>query len=322
MERSQRRDLVSTPSIAIFGPTASGKTRLSLLLAEALGAEILSADSRQVYRGLDIGTAKVSREERIKVRHHGIDICDPRQPYSTGEYRRYADKVIADIRTRGCVPLIVGGTGLYLSSLLTDFLCDEDDPRNLEVMNECRARIAARRAAGDHEELYAELSSVDPESAAKYADRNPRRVDRALVYSLVNGIPFSTAHRTRTIAAHKDVIVFVIERERAELSDRIRRRVGEMWESGLEDEVRTLVNDGVPRNAQSLATVGYREMLEYLDGNVSMSDAQEATIIATRQYAKRQRTWARHQFTDARRLTGSDEEMMRSVLKEFETHNH
>ncbi|MFM8437389.1 MAG: tRNA (adenosine(37)-N6)-dimethylallyltransferase MiaA, partial [Candidatus Kapaibacterium sp.] len=295
----------------MFGPTASGKTQLSLRIAEELDVEIISADSRQVFRGLDIGTAKVPPEIRRGVPHHGIDICEPHESFDTGRFRRYAETVMTEIKERRKLPLIVGGTGLYLSALLKDFLDDEIGPGKDAVIKEHHSRIMSRRRAGEADALFTELEDVDPDSARKYHDRNPRRVDRALLYYHTHGLPFSEAHRTRSMKAHTDIAVFVIERDRDELNERIARRVNEMWDQGLEDEVRRLLDDGIPRHAQSLATVGYREMLEYLDGRLTRAQALEATVVATRRYAKRQRTWARHQFPDARVLRGDDDEMMR-----------
>lgn len=312
----------SAKSIAIYGPTASGKTAVSLLLSEQLNIEIVSADSRQVFRGLDIGTAKVSVHDRERIPHFGIDICDPRDSYSTGEYRRYARDVINDIKSRGHLPVVIGGTGLYVSSLVTDFL-EEDVPGNDRLkVDTLRAKIHAQREAGRHEELYEELQRVDNVSAERYADKNPRRIDRALLYYYVNGEPLSRAQQTKTIPAEEDLIVFVVECDRDQLNNRIRTRVMEMWDSGFENEVQNLLNLGVSPKAQSLATVGYREMLKYLDGRCSKEQAQEMMILATRQYAKRQRTWGRHQFSSAVRLSGSPVNMVDSLLRELQARKY
>lgn len=312
----------SAKSIAIYGPTASGKTAVSLLLSEQLDIEIVSADSRQVFRGLDIGTAKVSVHDRERIPHFGIDICDPRDSYSTGEYRRYARDVINDIKSRGHLPVVIGGTGLYVSSLVTDFL-EEDVPGNDRLkVDTLRAKIHAQREAGRHEELYEELQRVDNVSAERYADKNPRRIDRALLYYYVNGEPLSRAQQTKTIPAEEDLIVFVVECDRDQLNNRIRTRVMEMWDSGFENEVQNLLNLGVSPQAQSLATVGYREMLKYLDGRCSKEQAQEMMILATRQYAKRQRTWGRHQFSSAVRLSGSPVNMVDSLLRELQARKY
>lgn len=312
----------STPkSIAIYGPTASGKTAVSLLLSEQLSIEIVSADSRQVFRGLDIGTAKASHHDRERIPHFGIDICDPRESYSTGEYRRYTRDVISQIKSRGHLPVVVGGTGLYVSSLVTDFLQENIDENEREKIDSLRAKIHDQREAGRHEELYEELQKVDSVSAERYADKNPRRVDRALLYYYVNGEPLSRAQQTKTIPAEEDLIVFVVECEREQLNNRIGTRVMEMWDSGFEEEVRNLLDLGVSPLAQSLATVGYREMLQYLDGRCSKEEAQEMMIVATRQYAKRQRTWGRHQFSSATILSGSTVNMVDTVLRELQSRN-
>jgi len=307
----------STPVIALYGPTASGKTALAIELARALGGNVVSADSRLVFRGLDIGTAKPTAEERSRVRHYGIDICEPGESFSTGAYRRYADGILSSLNAAQTPAIIAGGTGLYIKSLVQDFLSEDDDTDSTGAEN-IRREIHTARESGHAHLLYKELERVDPISAVRYSDRNPRRVDRALIYYRLHGVPLSDAQSMQVFTAHSNIQMFVLQVDTQELNARIEQRVVHMWECGFEEEVRNLLHSGLSPSTQSLATVGYREMIAYINGDLSKSQAQQAMVISTRQYAKRQRTWARHQFPDAINVQGTMHAMAEHILSNIQ----
>lgn len=307
----------STPVIALYGPTASGKTALAIELARALGGNVVSADSRLVFRGLDIGTAKPTADERSRVRHYGIDICEPGESFSTGAYRRYADGILSSLNATQTPAVIAGGTGLYIKSLVQNFL-SEDDVVDSAGAEDIRHEIHVQRESGHADVLYEELERVDPVSAARYSDRNPRRVDRALMYYRLHGVPLSDAQSMKVFPAHSNIQLFVLQVDTQELNARIEQRVVHMWECGFEVEVRNLLHSGLSPSTQSLATVGYREMIAYINGDLTKAQAQQAMVISTRQYAKRQRTWARHQFPDAITVQGTTHTMVEHILSNIQ----
>lgn len=285
---------VSVPLVLVLqGPTASGKTALAHALADAYPLEMISADSRQVYRGLDIGTAKPTEAERKRYRYFGIDLCSPDQSISAGQFARWAWEWIADITGRGRVPLIVGGSGLYVRAI-TEGLFDEPgtiSPAIRTLLTE-RLEHEGRRA------LYAELERVDPESAARYSDQNPRRILRALEFYYAHGIPLSHAQNM----LYRPPPPMRIERitllpERATLYERIAHRVHNMWETGLVEETERLLNQGYNRRLPIFETIGYAEALMTIEGQLDRTEAVERTIVRTRRYAKRQMTWLRHSRT-------------------------
>jgi tRNA dimethylallyltransferase len=269
--------------ICIVGPTASGKTALALELAARCGAEIVSADSRQIYRGLDVGTAKPSLAERARVPHHCLDLIEPGEEFDAARFRRAADGAIADIRARGRVPFLVGGTGLYVRALLRG-LCPAP-PRVPAV----RAALEATIVRDGLEALRTELVRIDPETARRLGPRDRVRILRALEVARATGVPLSRWQAEHGFRERPyEALVIGLARPTAELDDRIRARVDAMVASGFVEEVRAVAARGVVSDA-----LGYREMLACVEGRTDLATAIRATALATRRFAKRQRTWFR-----------------------------
>ncbi len=273
-----------TPPIgAILGPTASGKTELALAVARQLPVEILVADSRQVYRGMDIGTAKPGGAERAAVAHHMLDMVDPDQPFTLADWLRGARPLVDEIWDRGRLPLLVGGTGLYVSALLDGYDLGAQAPSP-----ELRRSLAAELEAGDLADLAGRLSALDPAAAARTDLRNPRRVLRALERTIGTG-EASPAPAARGWGG--SLVLLGIERPRPVLDARIRERTAAMFAHGLLDEVRGLRERGYGAELAPMTGHGYREALQVLSGALSLDDAERQTALHTRQYAKRQMTW-------------------------------
>lgn len=276
------------PQILILtGPTASGKTAVGLALAAMLRAEIISADSRQVYRGLDIGTAKPDAEELAAVPHHGIDICDPAETYTVGRFFSEAQEWIRDIHARGKRVLVLGGSGLYVRAV-SDGIFDGPvaDPT-------LRAELEERIRREGLPALVEDVRRLDPETAAVIDAQNPVRVIRALEVCLLTGKPFSALRSDRMPALPYDFRMFGLRRERPALNARIDTRVDRMMAAGLVEEVRALIEGGADPAWTSLNTVGYKEVIVYLSQLMSIDQATEAIKRNTRQYARRQMTWFR-----------------------------
>jgi tRNA dimethylallyltransferase len=280
-------------ALAITGPTASGKTALSLGLAERISAEIISCDSMQIYKGMDIGTAKATVEERSRVPHHLIDFLSPTESYSVEEYRSSAISCARDVVMRGKIPLFVGGTGLYIDSVGRPNAQDapESDP-------EFRERILAEiKSEDDITALWERLKEVDPESAEKIHKNNLRRVIRALEIYHKTGVPKSVID-AQSLDGEREVFVGMITidfLDRELLYKRIDLRVDMMMEEGLLDEVRTLHNAGLLSHGTASAAIGYKELIDFIEGRCSLDEAVENLKIASRRYAKRQLTWFRHE---------------------------
>lgn len=276
--------------LALVGPTAVGKTALSLEVARRIDAEIVSVDSRQVYRGMDVGTAKPTEEERGGVPHHGLDLLNPDRRYSAGRFARDARRWIREIESRGRVPLLVGGTGFFLRAL-TDPIFREpamDDDR--------RDRLRAWLGGRPEEELVRWVRRLDPERAAVAGRGGPQRLGRTLEVALLSGRPLSWWHRHGEPEAEPVAgVVCLLHRERDDLYDRIDRRVDAMVEGGLLDEVRALLERGFGPDDPGLSGTGYREIAAHLAGETSLDEAAERIGAATRGFARRQITWFRHQ---------------------------
>ncbi len=266
--------------IAIVGATATGKTALGIELARRLDGEILGADSRQVYRRMDIGTAKPSAEERAAAPHHLIDVVDPDEPFSLGRWLELAQGALADVWSRGKQPLLVGGTGQYVWALLEGWRVPRVPPRE-----GLRAELAARPP----EDLLSELRRVDPEAEAYIDPRNVRRVVRALEVYEATGQPFSH-WRTREAPAFESLVIG-ISLAREDLYQRIDERVEAMIEAGLVDEVRRLLAMGYPRKLPSMSGIGYKEMCEYLSGERDLASAIKRTKTGTHGLARHQNSW-------------------------------
>jgi tRNA dimethylallyltransferase len=280
--------LDTRPVLILLGPTAVGKTRLSLRLAEILKTEILSADSRQVYRGMDIGTAKPTREERERVRHHLIDVVDPGQAFDAGMFREGAMGVIDGLHRAGKIPLVVGGTGLYIRTL-TEGLCEA--PKADPEVREALLREEDEKGEGT---LYSELVRVDPVSARRIHPKDRIRILRALEVYRVMGRPLSAIQEETTVPAQRYRFCFVgLTMDREGLYRRIEDRVDDMVARGLEEEVRGFVDRGYDERLPSMRGLGYKQWLGCLRGDYDRREAVRLLKRDTRRYAKRQMTWFR-----------------------------
>ncbi|WP_214887871.1 tRNA (adenosine(37)-N6)-dimethylallyltransferase MiaA [Exiguobacterium sp. s142] len=275
-----------TPVIVIVGPTAVGKTKTGIELAKAFDGEIVSGDSVQVYRGMDIGSAKVTVEEAEGVPHHLIDICDPDEAMSVAKFQRLARTAIDDIYSRGKVPIVVGGTGLYIRAILYDYEFTERP-----VDTELRAALEAEAEAHGAEALHDRLRGLDPRRADIIHPNNVRRVIRALEVALSG----DEQAMDSAPSEHYDYKLFVLHADRDVLYERINHRVDLMIEAGLIEEVERLLRAGY-RETQALRAIGYKEVVPYLDGKLTRERMTETLKQHTRQFAKRQLTWFRHQF--------------------------
>ncbi|TAK52587.1 MAG: tRNA (adenosine(37)-N6)-dimethylallyltransferase MiaA [Bacteroidetes bacterium] len=272
--------------LVLVGPTASGKTSISLALARELNGEIVSADSRQVYRYMDIGTAKPTYDELESVKHHFINILNPDEDYNAGEYGKQARVVLDGIFDKGKIPIVVGGSGLYIQALTDGFFeGPAGDP-------ELRERLYSRLHQEGAERLLAELNSVDPESASKMLPTNTKRLIRALEVYHITGKPISTLQK-ENIPPNFQPVFFGLQWERRKLYERIGNRVDLMIKQGLIDEVKKLQEMGYTSQMNSLQTVGYKETLNYLEGKSSIDEMVELIKRNSRRYAKRQLTWFR-----------------------------
>ena len=282
------------PLVIIAGPTACGKTELSLDLAEAVGGEIVSGDSMQVYRGMNIGTAKISSDETRGIPHHLIDIREPSEEFDVRDYQAEAKAAIEEITARGKIPILVGGTGFYLHALLydTDFTETDEKHSSRKIWEEqlLNGGEAAERA------LWEELRRKDPDAAEQIHPHNHKRLLRALEFYEMTGSPISAHNeRERGKDSPYQFCFFVLNRDRGELYRRIDQRVDEMMKDGLLDEVRRLAEDpgGMSRTAR--AAIGYKELLDALDGSCTVEEAVENVKLNTRHYAKRQVTWMKRE---------------------------
>ncbi len=272
--------------VAIGGPTASGKTDLALAMAEDLNGEIVNADSRQVYRGMDIGTAKPTAAQQALVPHHLLDIVDPDQPFTLGLYTRLAHTAIRDIQRRGRLPILVGGTGLYLRAVAQGFAVPEVAPNP-----ELRGRLEATIAEGGLAALAEQLRGLDPEGAARLDLKNPRRVIRALEVCLATGEPFSNVNQKRESPYRS--VVLILDASNALLFERADARFEAMLEAGFEREVTRLLDEGYDPNLPALSALGYREIGRAVRGESTREAAIEDTRRATHAFIRRQRTWFR-----------------------------
>jgi tRNA dimethylallyltransferase len=271
------------PVVAVVGATAAGKTELSLDLAEALGGEIVNTDAMQVYRGMDIGTAKLPVEERRGIPHHLLDLLDVSEPATVAQFQVLARDVVADCRDRGAVPVLVGGSALYTRAVLDRFEFPGTDP-------EVRARLEAELDAAGSGELHRRLATVDPEAAARIIPANGRRVVRALEVVEITGRPFSATLPDPTYVLERTVQVG-IRIPRPVLDARIEQRVRRMWDEGLVEEVRRLAGAGLREGRTAHRALGYQQVLAFLDGECSEQEAFERTVFGTRRFARRQESW-------------------------------
>jgi tRNA dimethylallyltransferase len=272
--------------IVISGPTAAGKTALSIELAVASGGEIVSADSRQIYRGMDTGTAKATTDERARVPHHLLDVVDPDQVLTLAEYQRMACDAIADIHARGRLPFLVGGTGQYVHAVIEGWSIPAIAPHP-----KVRAELEAKAMTDGTEVLHRWLAALDPVAASRIDHRNVRRVIRALEVCLVSGRPISELQRK--VAPPYRITQIGVTRPRPELYARIDARVDRMIEAGLVDEVRRLVDAGYGWELPAMTGLGYRQIGQYLRGEISLDEAVALIKKGTRRFVQQQYNWFR-----------------------------
>ena len=305
------------PLIVITGPTACGKTPTAVALAKKIKGEIVSADSMQIYKGMDIGTAKPTMAERDGIPHHMLDIEDPKKDFSAAVFQQMARGAIEDIYSRGKIPILVGGTGFYIAGVVYEnaLTSEEDDNANSRelIIREELMKQAAQKGGGA---LHNRLKIVDPQSAVGIHPNNVKRVVRALAYYEANHKPISAYKRGRDL--RYGTLFIVLNRDRGSLYETINRRVEVMINQGLIQEVEKLLAAGVGDKATAMQALGYKEIVPYLKGACSLEEAVKAIKQGSRRYAKRQLTWFRHQL-DGHWLSMDDKtpEEAAEVIKEL-----
>ena len=317
----QREKSDKPPLIILTGPTAVGKTGLSIELAKRIGGEIISADSMQVYRGMDVGTAKVTKEEMDGVPHHLIDILEPTEAFDVTLFQRLAGQAVQEILGRGKLPILVGGTGFYIQALLYGIDFTEEDSGEIERDKlRCELEKIAETPEG-LESLVEELRTVDPKALLTIHPNNKKRVIRAVEYFRIHQAPISAhneAEREKSSVYNSRYFVLTMDREK--LYQRIEQRIDIMLEQGLVSEVRRLHAAGCGKEHISMQGIGYKEILEYLDGETTYEEAVTKLRTNTRHYAKRQLTWFRREkdviWLDKDEL-GSDEEILQKIILEI-----
>jgi tRNA dimethylallyltransferase len=277
--------------LVLTGPTTSGKTGLSVELSRRLPIEIISMDSRQVYKGMDIGTDKVRREHREMIPHHGLDLVAPGQRYSAGQFGRDARRWSNEIVARGRIPTIVGGTGFFLKTLVSPIFSEPPlDPSR-------RERLREWLGAQSTDTLSRFVLALDPDRAEISVGGGPQRMARTIEVSLLTGVPLSRWHAEAPAEAPGlRAAVVVLELPREEIDRRIEERVCQMVERGLEREVRALISSGYGEETPGMTATGYREMVRYVRGDMSLAEAKTEIVTNTKRYARRQLTWFRHQL--------------------------
>lgn len=304
------------PLVIITGPTASGKTALSIELAKQIGGEIISADSMQVYRHMDIGSAKVTKEEMDGVPHHLIDVLDPSEEFNVVRFQEMARKAMEEIYERGKIPIIAGGTGFYIQALLYDIDFTETDENN-SIREELEQKARTEGASA----LHAMLKEIDPESAEAIHENNVKRVIRAIEFYRQTGKKISDHNRQeREKSSPYQFLYYVIDLPRELLYSRIEQRVDQMIEQGLVEEVKALQAMGCTRDMVSMQGLGYKEILDYLNGQLTLDEAVYVLKRDTRHFAKRQLTWFRRErdvrWLELETFAGSREKMLSAVLKD------
>lgn len=294
--------------LIIAGPTASGKSELAIEIAKKYDGEIISCDSMQIYKYLDIGTAKIKDEEKQNIKHYMLDVVMPGEEYSVWEYSVAAKKLIENISSRGKLPIVAGGTGLYIESVIypLNFSVNKDD--------DVRARLQRELEESGAEKLHDRLKSIDPQDAEKIHPNNTKRLIRALeIIELSGGVKNKEELKT----PQYDVCLISLEIPRDELYGRIDKRVERMFASGLEHEVRDLLDKGlVTKDSQSMQAIGYKEFFPYFEGKRTLVEVKEEIKQNTRRYAKRQLSWLRR-YKFAHCLKPSDKNTADNIVKEF-----
>ena len=274
--------------LCIVGPTAVGKTTMSIELAKQLNGEIISGDSMQIYRGMDIGTAKATMDERQGIPHHLIDEKNPDEPYSVAAFQQTVRAKIEEIKSRGKLPIIVGGTGLYIKSVLYDYeFAGESESKEVDE---------AKYGHLSNEELHAKLATVDEAGAKDIHPNNRKRVIRALEIYETSGVKKSEMIEKQEHKMIYDACLIGLTDDRTVLYDRINKRVDVMYETGLVEEVKALFDQGIPAESQSIRAIGYKELYDYFKGFISLEESKELIKRNSRRYAKRQYTWFNNQM--------------------------
>lgn len=319
MQEMQKERKMAKPLIVLTGPTAAGKTGLSIRLAKALNGEIISADSMQVYRHMDIGSAKITKEEMAGIPHHLIDVLEPTEEFNVVIFQKMAKEALEGIYDRGRVPIVVGGTGFYIQALAYDIDFTENDSDN-SLRRELEE--TAREKGGEY--LHQILEEVDPAAAAQIHANNVKRVIRAIEFYRQTGTRISEHNQTeRQKQSPYDLFYYVLNEERQILYERIDRRVDQMIRDGLVEEVKSLARMGCTRTMVSMQGLGYKEILDYLEGACSLEEAIYIMKRDTRHFAKRQITWFKRE-RDVRWLNlwefGDDrEKVLEHVLSELKS---
>ena len=302
------------PLIILAGPTAVGKTELSLKLAQRINGEIVSADSMQVYKRMDIGTAKPSREERGNVPHHLIDLVEPDRDFSVADYKRYFGPTVASIYAKGKLPLMTGGTGLYIRACTQAFNLEPGEPHPA-----LRQELKEQAGQFGPEYIHQKLAKVDPQAASKIHPNDIRRVIRALEIYQITGQPISELQQKRSPGSKYNLIYLFLNREREELYRRIELRVEQMISAGFVEEVRSLLESGLSPQLKSMQSLGYKQLCNYLQGTVSLDQAVASIKQETRHYAKRQLTWFRREPVDYTiNISGDLQEYFGDILNYIE----
>ena len=306
--------MTKKPLIILAGPTAVGKTALSIRLAKETGAEIISADSMQVYRGMDIGSAKITKEEMAGVPHYLVDVLEPEEDFNVVRFQNMAKDAVAKIWSKGKIPLVVGGTGFYIQALLYDIDFTENDG------DESYRRELEKKASDEQGalELYEMLRNTDPKSAQEIHPRNIKRIIRALEFYRQTGKKISEHNEIqRQKESPYNYAYFVLNDERGRLYERIDRRVDLMMEQGLLEEVRALRERGVRKDSTAMQGLGYKELYAYLDGEYPLDEAVRIIKRDTRHFAKRQITWfkrEKHVVWADRWVIGQDDEKLADYM--------
>jgi len=309
------------PLIIITGPTAVGKTELSIRLAKEINGEIISADSMQVYRGMDVGTAKITPDEMGGIRHYLIDILDPKEEFNVVKFKTYAKEAMDEIYSKGKIPIVVGGTGFYIQALLydVDFEDSKEDP-------EYRKQLEDLAKTHGNDYLHDRLKEVDPESADAIHPNNVKKVIRALEYFKETGQKISDHNKEqRQKESPYNFCYFVLNDDRKNLYERINKRVDIMVEEGLVDEVRGLLDEGCTKDMISMQGLGYKEIIAYLEGEVSLEEAIYTLKRDTRHFAKRQITWFKREndviWIDKNKLQYNEDLILDKILEEIRKKN-
>lgn len=292
--------------IVIGGATATGKSSLALDVAERIGAQIVNADSMQLYRGMDIGTAKLPLAERRGIPHHMLDVLDVTADASVADYQRESRAIIDRLLAEQIPVVVVGGTGLYIKALLDELNFPERDPKVRERLFDEAERLGKSA-------MHQRLAALDPEAASLIPEQNLRRVIRALEVIELTGEPYAASLPRDERSYYPQAKQFAIKVEREVLNERIETRVHQMWEQGFVEEVNALISQGLRQGRTARAAIGYAQVLAALEGQMTMASALEETITSTRQYARRQGTW----FTRDNRilwLDGHTDDLVREIL--------